>query len=159
LFLGENRRTALSRDQSYVGSVPEHLRTSVEGPQGSEIVADNKTLLKAVRMPEEYEGAPSTSPPAHTAPHVMFNIPDKSRKDEPRRDVSDHLRVLVAEDDPINSKIIKKRLEKAHHEVYHTVNGEECATTYGERPEFFDVVLMDMQASLLLSSHIIKTNF
>ena len=58
-----------------------------------------------------------------------------------------HLQVLVAEDDPINSKIIKKRLEKSGHEVYHTINGEECATAYAEKSYFFDVVLMDMQVS------------
>jgi CheY-like chemotaxis protein len=53
--------------------------------------------------------------------------------------------VSVAEDDPINSRIIKKRLENAGHEVYHTVNGEEFAATYGEKPAFIDVILMDMQ--------------
>lgn len=63
----------------------------------------------------------------------------------------DHLRVLVAEDDPINSKIIKKRLEKASHEVYLTVNGEECATAYSDNPEKFDVVLMDIQVSHIVN--------
>lgn len=53
--------------------------------------------------------------------------------------------ILVAEDDPINSKIVKKRLEKLGHSVHLTVNGEECSSAYGERPESFDVLLMDMQ--------------
>jgi CheY-like chemotaxis protein len=52
---------------------------------------------------------------------------------------------LVAEDDPVNSRIIQKRLEKSGHDVHHTVNGEDCASAYGEKPAFFDVVLMDMQ--------------
>lgn len=56
-----------------------------------------------------------------------------------------NLQVLVAEDDPINSKIIKKRLEKLGHDVFLTINGEECSSSYGEKPLSFDVVLMDMQ--------------
>jgi PleD family two-component response regulator len=55
------------------------------------------------------------------------------------------LRVLVAEDDPINMKILRKRLEKAGHTVHHTVNGEDCAAAYKESAAEFDVVLMDMQ--------------
>ncbi|KAB2569053.1 Bacteriophytochrome [Lasiodiplodia theobromae] len=61
---------------------------------------------------------------------------------------ADHMRVLVAEDDPVNSRIIKKRLEKLGHNIVLTVNGEECATIHGEQPEKFDVVLMDMQVSV-----------
>ena len=58
---------------------------------------------------------------------------------------SAHMRVLVAEDDPVNSRIIKKRLEKLNHEVFLTINGEECATAYCDRTQFFDIILMDMQ--------------
>ncbi|KAK5007415.1 hypothetical protein LTR60_005720, partial [Cryomyces antarcticus] len=43
--------------------------------------------------------------------------------------------------------IIKKRLDKIGHEVHLTINGEECASAYGDKSGFFDVVLMDMQAS------------
>ncbi|KAI5464772.1 hypothetical protein BGZ63DRAFT_349992 [Mariannaea sp. PMI_226] len=59
------------------------------------------------------------------------------------------LRVLVAEDDPINIKILRKRLERAGHNVRHTVNGEDCATVYRENPTAFDVVLMDMQMPIV----------
>jgi hypothetical protein len=31
--------------------------------------------------------------------------------------------------------------------VYLTVNGEECATAFCDKPRDFDVVLMDMQVS------------
>lgn len=58
------------------------------------------------------------------------------------------LHVLVAEDDRINSAIIRKRLEKLGHTVHLTVNGKECATTYRECPDSFDAVLMDIQVSL-----------
>jgi PleD family two-component response regulator len=65
---------------------------------------------------------------------------------EPKVDAS-HMKVLVAEDDPVNSRIIKKRLSTLAHEVFLTVNGEECASTYCEKTGFFDIVLMDMQVS------------
>jgi PleD family two-component response regulator len=44
---------------------------------------------------------------------------------------AEHLQILVAEDDPVNSRIIQKRLEKSGHEVHHTVSGEDCASAYG----------------------------
>lgn len=50
-----------------------------------------------------------------------------------------------AEDDPINSKIMKKRLEKLGHTAYMTVNGEECSSAHGEQASTFDAVLMDLQ--------------
>jgi CheY-like chemotaxis protein len=55
--------------------------------------------------------------------------------------------VLIAEDDPINSKIMRKRLERSGHEVHHAVNGQDCAMAYKEQSAIFDVVLMDMQVS------------
>jgi len=59
----------------------------------------------------------------------------------------DCLRVLVAEDDPVNSKILQKRLEKLGHTVHVTINGEACAIAYRSNPTLFDIVLMDIQVS------------
>ena len=121
-----------------------------EGP-GLAKVTDSKTPIRPIRMPgESSTGSPvSEYPPresvlpARTPSRVLFDIPDKNARSEPPD--AKRLHVLVAEDDPINSKIIKKRLEKAGHEICLTINGEECSSTYGESPAFFDVVLMDMQ--------------
>ncbi|KUJ23074.1 putative cyanobacterial phytochrome B [Mollisia scopiformis] len=145
----------LTRSRSY--GAPEHLRTNLEGPSGSEFVTDNKTLLKAVRMPDEFMESPTVEYP-HSASRVLFDIPDKQGKtnahrestsSRPKTPNAEHLKILVAEDDPVNSKIIQKRLEKIGHEVHHTVNGEDCASAYGEKPAFFDVVLMDMQMPIV----------
>ena len=138
----------LARSRSH--GAPEHLRSPAEGPAGSEYVTDNKTLLKAVRMPDEF--TPTGGAPSHTPSRVLFDIPDKKTEqapEEPRKLDAEHLRTLVAEDDPVNSKIIRKRLEKSGHEVHTTVNGEECATLYGDKAAFFDVVLMDMQMPIV----------
>jgi light-regulated signal transduction histidine kinase (bacteriophytochrome)/AmiR/NasT family two-component response regulator len=59
------------------------------------------------------------------------------------------LEVLIAEDDPINMRLLRKRLEKAGHRVRAAVNGQDCATTYGEQSTTFDVVLMDMQMPIV----------
>jgi light-regulated signal transduction histidine kinase (bacteriophytochrome) len=55
------------------------------------------------------------------------------------------LHVLVAEDDPVNSKIIHKRLTKLGHTVVLTGNGEACANAFTSASQSFDVVLMDIQ--------------
>ena len=121
-----------------------------EGP-GLANVTDSKTPIRPIRMPGETStGSPEREHPpqeselsARTPSRVLFDIPGKNAKVEPPN--AERLHVLVAEDDPVNSKMIKKRLEKVGHEVCLTINGEECSSTYGERPAFFDVVLMDMQ--------------
>jgi hypothetical protein len=70
------------------------------------------------------------------------------QKEEPAGTLdTEQLQILVAEDDPINSRIIRKRLEKSGHKVHGTTNGEECVAAYQEKPTLFDVVLMDMQVS------------
>ena len=151
--LSSHRTSALS--QSYTrGSLARPKSSEIaqqlqEGP-GKARVADSKTPIKPIRMPDEASaGSPSSEHPpgerpTRTPARVLFDIPNKpQRQIEP---LSPHdLRVLVAEDDPINSKIIKKRLEKAGHEVRLTINGEECSSMYGDKAAFFDVVLMDMQ--------------
>lgn len=124
-----------------------------EGP-GIANVTDSKTPIRPIRMPgESSTGSPQSEHPpreselsARTPSRVLFDIPDRKSKEESPN--AEKLHVLVAEDDPINSKIIKKRLEKVGHEICLTINGEECSSAYGERPAFFDVVLMDMQVCL-----------
>lgn len=145
-FYGE-RPGKVKRSKSY--SAPEHLRQPLQGPAGSEFVRDNKTLLKAVKMPDEYGGSHEEEVQPHIASRVLFALGDKKNSETaPKKPDAEHLRVLVAEDDPLNSKIIQKRLGKAGHDVHHTVNGEDCASAYAEKPAFFDVVLMDMQVSI-----------
>ncbi|KAJ5899360.1 CheY-like superfamily [Penicillium taxi] len=61
----------------------------------------------------------------------------------------DRLNILVAEDDPINSSIVRKRLEKLGYSVFMTSNGKECAAKYRESPKAFDVVMMDLQMPIV----------
>lgn len=110
---------------------------------GQEAVTDSRTPIRPVKMPEDDEGAESLIAQTRTPSKVLFDIPDDQKQIKLLG--TEHLGVLVAEDDPINSKIIKKRLEKLGHNVQLTVNGEECASMHGEKAKEFDVVLMDLQ--------------
>lgn len=53
--------------------------------------------------------------------------------------------VLIAEDNPLNSRLLNTRLTKRGHDVKVTVDGQACFETFKEDPEAFDVILMDIQ--------------
>ncbi|MEW6077666.1 MAG: PAS domain S-box protein [Thermodesulfobacteriota bacterium] len=57
------------------------------------------------------------------------------------------LRILLAEDNPINMKVIEKQLELMGHTVTSVFNGEEAVNAF-EKNEF-DVVLMDIQMPVM----------
>ena len=145
----------LSRGPSGVG-IPKSSDQALQQREGPGLanVTDTKTPIKPIRMPGETSlGSPSSTYPPRDLPtrtpsRVLFDIPDRSIEQEPLD--AENLQILVAEDDPVNSKIIQKRLEKIGHKVHLTINGEECSSTYGERSDFYDVVLMDMQVSRII---------
>ncbi len=58
------------------------------------------------------------------------------------------LSVLVAEDNPVNARVLQKRLEKSGHRVQVAVEGQSCHDLYKANPDDFDVVLMDLQVSI-----------
>ena len=113
---------------------------------GESHVMDSGTPVKPVRVKEdevEMEARPTGSRPKSRVSFANSGEPASKAK----KGSSENLNVLVAEDDPVNSKIISKRLERIHHTVHCTVNGEACASAYGDKHGFYDVVLMDMQVS------------
>ena len=57
----------------------------------------------------------------------------------------EHTRVLVAEDQPDNRKLIKIMLESAGCEVTLTDNGLTAVDTFISTPYYFDLILMDIQ--------------
>ncbi|PQE25440.1 hypothetical protein CJF30_00000143 [Rutstroemia sp. NJR-2017a BBW] len=129
--------------------------------QGMDPFAEKKSSIKPVRMPDEFSESQNDTP--RVASRVAFDVPSTPPPElaavpAPEVPNTEHLNVLVAEDDPVNSRIINKRLEKSGHRVYHTVNGEECASAYGDNvtnglndasSSRFDVVLMDMQMPIV----------
>ena len=136
---------AATATQDYHSMPPTPLSQKIIGQSN---VKHSKTPIRPIRMPaEESFGSPTSEFPPRPPARVLFDVPDEPADKVPAVN-ADCLRVLVAEDDPINSKIIRKRLEKLGHFVRLTVNGEECSTAFGESPQGFDVVLMDMQVSV-----------
>jgi CheY-like chemotaxis protein len=72
-----------------------------------------------------------------TPPEPARRLPEKKPSDLPP------LRVLLAEDNPVNQRVACRLLEKRSHYVVVAGNGVEALERWRERP--FDLVLMDMQ--------------
>lgn len=130
---------------------PRALKSSLHRPPGVETVKDSGTPLRPVRIPDDQRDQPSGSKPGVK---VLFEEPKSVDAPSDTTEINtlgsrENFSVLVAEDDPINSKIMKKRLEKLGHMVHLTVNGEECSSAHGEQPAAFDAVLMDLQMPIV----------
>lgn len=65
-----------------------------------------------------------------------------------------NLNVLVAEDNPLNSRLLEERLRKRGHVVTVKINGQACAEAVMATPDGFDIVLMDIQVRLVPSTFI-----
>lgn len=135
----------IARSSSSSGKEPNALDELV----GAQFITDSKTPLKPVKIPDANEYfSRSGSPQLNQTSGILFEIPDKlDRKHAESDPISTKLQVLVAEDDPINMRILRKRLEKAGHTVDYAVNGQDCASIYEGKSDTLDVVLMDMQVS------------
>lgn len=131
---------------------------------GTSEVQDSKTPIKAVKIAQEY-GDMDTSSPSKKHPKFV-DISSPAQQGDRTKSITSGgtpagdqpLKVLIAEDDPINLKILQKRLERAGHEAQHAVNGQDCAAVYKERSAEFDIVLMDMQVSEANPSALEKWN-
>ncbi|KAK6613926.1 Cyanobacterial phytochrome B [Botrytis cinerea] len=59
------------------------------------------------------------------------------------------LSILIAEDNPINSKLLHKRLSKLSHKPEITAEGQSCYDYYTSGNNKVDVILMDLQMPLV----------
>lgn len=132
---------------------PRDRKSSMHNLPGTAEVIDSGMPLRPVRLADDDDiGRPTSS---KTGPKVAFTEePDTISAPSDTTDADsvvspEHFSILVAEDDPINSRIMKKRLEKLGHALYMTVNGEECASAHGEHPTNFDAILMDLQMPIV----------
>ena len=62
-----------------------------------------------------------------------------------REDMKHSVRVLLAEDNPVNQKLAKLMLIKAGYQVEVANNGQEAVEKYTSSPEDFDLIFMDIQ--------------
>lgn len=151
---------SLIRCEDSTTSPAQHERQGTRA--GESFVEGQGIPIRPVKVLDDFVGAGETE--ISTASASRSGFPQTLQKLVPKTAkqplTADKMRVLVAEDDPVNSKIIKKRLERLGHEIYLTTNGEECSSLYCDKASFFDIVLMDMQVrshqSLLIKSR--RTN-
>lgn len=59
------------------------------------------------------------------------------------------LKILLAEDNPVNQKLAQKILEKTGHKVIIAENGREALNAYQKAPEEIDLILMDIQMPIM----------
>jgi hypothetical protein len=105
-----------------------------------------RVLKQALQQKEEQSYFPRMPiPEVGTAQTISSNIPSSTTPTSIVPANTGILRVLVAEDDPINSRIIHKRLTKLGHTVELTGNGEACANAFCSNSKGFDVIMMDIQ--------------
>jgi signal transduction histidine kinase len=55
------------------------------------------------------------------------------------------LSVLIAEDNPVNARVLTRRLQKLGHEVELALDGQQCHDHFASNPHTVDVILMDLQ--------------
>lgn len=123
---------------------------------GQEPVTDSGIPLSALRVDEaDVERPPSPPLPSRQRSTSVAMLSESSYTGVtspgigPEHYLPNPLHVLVAEDDPVNSKIVQKRLERFGHKVHLTVNGEECAIAYRANPKAYDAILMDIQMPIV----------
>lgn len=149
---GHVSKPSLQKRLSHSGaSAPPPQKPQAEGSQqitvqkpGEADVPYSGFPIKPVKVPDD-EGVKADHDASSIKSGIIGEVDESRPAIQDRPLTVDHMRVLVAEDDPVNSRIVRKRLEKLGHEIILTVNGEDCATVHGEHPASFDVVLMDMQ--------------
>jgi signal transduction histidine kinase len=91
---------------------------------------------------------PPRSPVSSNSPATASPDNESQSLDQETSTMDATLHILVAEDDPINSTILQKRLEKFGHTIDLTANGKECASVYKNNPTLYSAILMDLQVSL-----------
>jgi CheY-like chemotaxis protein len=62
-----------------------------------------------------------------------------------REEMKRSVRILLAEDNPVNQKLAKMMLTKAGYQVEVADNGKEAVEKYTASPENFDLIFMDIQ--------------
>ncbi|MDR2551517.1 MAG: response regulator [Desulfobulbus sp.] len=82
-------------------------------------------------------GVPAEAGPVESSPLItQYSV---------REAMKQSVRILLAEDNPVNQKLAVLILTKAGYKVTVVNNGRQAVDTFAENPEEFDLVLMDVQ--------------
>jgi len=66
-----------------------------------------------------------------------------------REELKQSVRILLAEDNPVNQKLAQMMLTKAGYTVTVVSNGQLAVDTYSDSPDDFDTILMDIQMPVM----------
>ena len=128
-------------------------RSSPTAERGEFPVQDSGVPIRSAKIPEDEVEAPagtspknlsSLSPASLTPARSPASLKGAAQFKQKR------LHVLVAEDDPVNRAILKKRLEMDGHEVTLTKDGSEVVDTFGASWRDCDIILMDLQVLIFI---------
>ncbi|KAH6678577.1 putative phytochrome-like histidine kinase PHY2p [Halenospora varia] len=155
-------------NQITISRLPESLPEHVHLPRSlSEDITDPKQILpREGRMQDVVEGTKLdlTENRQHDTQHFQNfssgypsslstnsgsgKSPISDMTTDPSR-AQRKLTVLIAEDNPINARLLGKRLLKLGHEVETAYDGQECHDYFCSKPHKVDVILMDLQMPLV----------
>jgi Histidine kinase-, DNA gyrase B-, and HSP90-like ATPase len=116
-------------------------RGSATSERGEYNVQDSGTPIRGVKVDEEDMDVPAAKQAAN---HSLL-APQKNLLKPPLNLKKKRLNVLVAEDDPVNRAILKKRLEMDGHLVTLTKDGGEAVEAFANCWKACDIILMDLQ--------------
>jgi len=116
-------------------------------------VQDSGVPVWSTKIPEDEADAPEGKSPnnrSSLSPRNLTPARSPASLKGPESFKQKKLHVLVAEDDPVNRAILKKRLEMDGHEVTLTKDGSEAVETFAGCRRDCDIILMDLQVWILL---------
>ena len=98
--------------------------------------ARREILFKTIEKLLGSDTSPETNPAAKEPFITQYSV---------REEIKQSVRILLAEDNPVNQKLAVLILNKAGYKVEVANNGLKAVTAYTERPQDFDLILMDIQ--------------
>ncbi|KAE9367641.1 hypothetical protein N431DRAFT_494579 [Stipitochalara longipes BDJ] len=107
---------------------------------------EDKGMSVAITVPFR-KALPGESPSSPSSPGSAvgrYPFPLASSVDERPK-----FNVLIAEDNPLNSRLLETRLTRRGHTVRVTVEGQACVNTFKNTSRGFDIILMDIQMPLV----------
>ncbi|TGO39319.1 hypothetical protein BHYA_0056g00300 [Botrytis hyacinthi] len=136
---------------------PERFQVPPPTPLKDPFLTSTTEIIKSpTSIPTPSTCSHSSLSPSHslstksvtTNPDYQLQYPFPIMKLPPQPEIR-NLNVLVAEDNPLNSRLLEERLRKRGHVVTVKINGQACAEAVMATPDGFDIVLMDIQMPIL----------
>jgi hypothetical protein len=130
-------------------SESQHIRRTML-PDGLIIPSPDLQTLENVTSADEQVGTPSNQSSTDLSGSTFPFQMDSERRER--------LSVLIAEDNPVNARVLTRRLLRLGHEVELALDGQQCHDHFTLNPHTVDVILMDLQVRIdRLIWHLILT--